>query len=257
MIIESRQNEIIKRARALSAKKARDAQGLHFIEGEKMVSEALQYGCAFSEAFIEEGHADFQASLEEKNIRVHLVSRGVMESLAQIDTPQWLCACVETPASVPPRTYPTGLIVAMDAVQDPGNLGTIIRTADAMGANGVLLGAGCADAYAPKTVRASMGSLYHIPVWRGDLREELQKLKNVGFPLVCGHLQGEESLPKLQDRCVLVIGNEGHGASEAVSSICYQYRLYMPGRAESLNASIAAGIMLYEITKSMQETAKA
>lgn len=256
MIIESRQNEIVKRARALGGKKARDAQGLHFIEGEKMIGEALRCHCAFSEAFIEPGHTALESKLAEENVRFHIVNRSVMESLAQTDTPQWVCACVKTPDTAPPCDYPVGLIAALDAVQDPGNLGTIIRTADAMGACGVLLGAGCADAYAPKTLRASMGSIYHLPVWRGELPNELQKLKNADFPLVCGHLQGDEELPQLADRCVLVIGNEGHGASETVSALCHRYRLRMYGRAESLNASIAAAIMLYQITGTLHTTQK-
>lgn len=240
----------------MTNKKARDEQGLHFIEGEKVIGEALQFGCAITDAFIEEGHVVLQDALCAHGARVHVVSRGVMESLAETQTPQWVCACVKTPDVKPPSAYPAGLIVALDAVQDPGNLGTILRTADAMGACGILLGSGCADPFAPKTLRAAMGSTYHLPVWKGELCDELKRLKQAGFPLVCGHLSGAAALPQLQDRCVLVIGNEGHGASAEVASLCCGYRLSMYGRAESLNASIAAGIMLYQIASDMHKTTK-
>ncbi len=252
MVIESTRNENVKRARALAQKKGRDEQGLHFIEGEKLVREAVVSGAQFAEAFIEEGHELMSAVLSGSGATVYTVKRAVMESLANTETPQWVCATVKTPDVPLPEYYPEGLIVVLDRVQDPGNLGTILRTADAMGARGLLLGDGCADPYAPKPLRASMGSIYHVPVWNGPLEVELSRLKEQGFTLVCGHLKGQNTLPKVGSRCALVIGNESNGVSDAVAQMCETYRLPMYGRAESLNASIAAGILIYDLSKTMR-----
>ena len=252
MLIESTRNERVKRAKALSTKKGRLEQGLHFIEGEKLVREAVISGAHFADAFVEEGHDLMAAVLEGSGAQVYVVKRSVMQSMTQTDTPQWVCACVRTPEGALPEFYPEGLIVALDCVQDPGNLGTILRTADAMGAAGVLLGEGCADPFAPKPVRAAMGSIYHLPVWQANLVQELSKLKGRGYQLICGHLRGNTQMPNPTNKCVLVVGNEGSGVSEPVSALCRKYKLPMYGFAESLNASVAAGIMIYEIARQMR-----
>lgn len=250
-MIESTQNEIIKKARALHQKKGREEQGLHFIEGVRLVEEAVNSGAAVISAFLEEGHEELCERLQKLGVNVTLVTRKVMESMSQTETPQWICACVKTPESAVPEKYPQGLLVALDCVQDPGNLGTILRTADAMGACGLLLGKGCADAYSPKTLRAGMGSTYHLPVWKGDLSQELLKLKQQDFTLICGHLKGSSQLPVIKRNCVLIIGNEGNGVSERIADHCSLYRLPMYGRAESLNASVAAGILMYAVVEKM------
>ena len=250
MIIESTKNELIKKARALSTKKGRMEQGLHFIEGENLVREAVVSGAEFSDAFIEDGHELMAAVLSGSGASVHLVKRNVMKNLTNTETPQWVCATIKTPETSVPNVYPAGLIVALDRVQEPGNLGAIIRTADAMGASGILIGEGCADQFAPKPVRASMGSIYHIPIWRGDLFEELKRLSDTHV-LICAHLKGSSGLPDPTKSCVLVIGNESAGVSDDIANMCSLYKLPMYGFAESLNASVAAGIIIYEIAKKM------
>lgn len=253
MLIESTRNETVKRVRALAARKGRVEQGLHFIEGEKLVREAVISGAELSEAFIEEGHELMSAVLLGSGATVYTVKRQVMESMTQTGTPQWVCATVKTVEPVTPEYYPAGLIVALDAVQDPGNLGAIIRTADAMGAAGVFLGEGCADPFAPKPLRSAMGSVYHIPIWRGMLVRELLNMKEQGFTAVCGHLKGTGELPAPSERCLLVIGSEGSGVSDAVAAECVKYKLPMYGFAESLNASVAAGILIYELARRLHE----
>lgn len=252
MLIESTHNENVKKAKALASKKGRAEQGYHFIEGEKLVREAVVSGAEFGMAFIEEGHDLMHAVLVGSGAEVFTVKRRVMESLTNTENPQWVCATIKTPSMNVPSFYPTGLIVVLDRVQEPGNLGTIIRTADAMGAVGVLIGEGSADPYAPKPVRASMGSVYHIPVWQGDLRTELLRLSDEGSVLICAHLKGDEVLPEIGERCALIIGNESNGVSDDISEMCSLYRLPMYGFAESLNASVAAGIITYEIARKMR-----
>jgi len=96
-----------------------------------------------------------------------------------------------------------------------------------------------------------MGSTYHLPVWQGELVPELQKMRQQGFTALCGDLRGSETLPTLNASVALVIGSEGNGVSDAVASQCERYRLPMRGRAESLNASVAAGVLLYVVSEAM------
>ena len=250
IIIESRSNERVKDARRLLQRKARKESGLHLIESEKLVREAILSGARVSALFIEDG---FVFSVLE-NVPAYAVSRSVLESLCESQSPQGVVAVVETPSLVSPETYPSGLIVVLDGVQDPGNVGTILRSADAFGAAGLLLSPACADVYAPKTLRAAMGSTYHLPVWQGDLPAEVNRLVSQGFLPLSGDLSGSETLPELRQNTALVIGSEGGGVSTEVAALCARYRLPMKGRAESLNASVAAGILLYVVSGAMPRT---
>ncbi len=247
LVIESRANERVKEARKLLLRKARKETGLHLIEGEKLVREAIYSGARVISCFAEEGFA-FSSP---ESAAAHVVSRAVLESLCESQTPQGVVAVVETPPLTTPERYPEGLLVVLDGVQDPGNVGTILRSADAFGACGVLLSPTCADVYAPKTLRAAMGSTYHLPVWQGELGLELAALKQQQFFALCGDLRGSESLPALPTSVALVIGSEGSGVSAEVAALCVGYRLTMRGRAESLNASVAAGVLLYVVSGAM------
>lgn len=257
--ITSRTNERIKAARALSQAKERRARGLHLAEGEKLVSEALTSGCSIEDVFVEEtvlGDMDDNSVLRlsafSDSTRITPVSRSVMEALCESKTPQHSCAIVRTPDLTPPEVYPEGLIVVLDRVQDPGNVGTILRTADALGACALLVGNGSADPFSGKTLRAAMGSTYHFPIYAGDAATELIRMREQGFTCICGHLHGSETLPALGKRTALVIGNEGNGVSHEVAAACTLYRLPMRGRAESLNAAIAAALLIYQLSNRME-----
>ena len=250
MRIESRQNKMVKIVKSLHSKKGRLLEGLHLIEGEKLILEAAHADMKIDTIFFEEGFL-LKGELKSAARNLVEVTRPVMEAMTDTVSPQHVCATVETPKEALPDCYPHGLLIALDTLQDPGNLGTIIRTADAMGALGVILSEGCADAYSPKCMRAAMGSTYHVPIWRGELKEALQAMQCDGFCCICGDLQGEEQLPPILDRCVIVIGNEGNGVHESIAALCARYRLPMYGRAESLNASMAAGLLMYEVAKRM------
>ena len=247
MLIESRNNPIVKSVRALSGAKARRALGLHRIEGEKLVLDAIASGAQIDTVFIEEGAA---FALPE-GVRTLTVTRPVMDSMTESVTPQAIAATVRTPAMSPPEAYPHGLIVLLDGVQDSGNAGTILRTADAFDAAGVLFSHGCADPFAPKTLRAAMGSTYHLPLWHGDAATELCRMRAQGFFALCGHLNGSEALPALPRDVALVIGSEGRGASDATADECVLYRLPIRGHAESLNAAVAAGVLMYVVSEHM------
>lgn len=247
LIIKSRSNERVRDARRLFQRKERKETGLHIIESEKLVREALLSGAKTRALFLEDGLA-FDAPAD---VPVYTVTRGVLESLCESQTPQGVAAVVETPSLDPPDVYPEGLLILLDGVQDPGNVGAILRSADAFGVSGALLSPTCADPYAPKTLRAAMGSTYHLPVWQGELATELKKLCAQGFLPVCGDLRGSETLPVVPACAALVIGSEGSGVSGEVAALCARYRLPMRGRAESLNAAVAAGVLLYILSGAM------
>ena len=170
------------------------------------MAEAAAAGASIARLFVEEGYAAPPGAEAEA---VYTVSRGVMEALCQSRTPQHVCAAVRTPDTGLPEAFPAGLIVVLDRVQDAGNVGTIVRTADAFGAAGVLLGAGSADPYSGKALRAAMGSTYHLPVWQGEAAAALDRLLAEGFCCLCGHLGGEREPPAVSPRTALVIGQRG------------------------------------------------
>lgn len=241
MVITSRTNDRVKAVKALQQHKERARTGLHLIEGDKLVRDAVSSGAAIETVYALEG-----ASVPD-GVPAAYVSASVMDALSTQSTPQSLLAVARTPDTACPAAYPAGLIVALDRLQDPGNLGTILRTADALGAAGVLLSPDSVDPYSPKAVRAAMGSTYHLPVWIGDLTTELSRLKAQGYACICGHLRGEPTLPPHGENVALVVGNEGQGVSDAVAALCALYRLPMKGRAESLNAAVFAALMMQRL----------
>ena len=242
--ITSRTNPRVQRARSLRESKYRRETGCHFIEGDKLVREAMTSGAALETVFVREGYPgerDFPCEMIE-------VTDGVMDALATAGTPQSLCAVARTPAAALPQTF-RGTVLLLEDVQDPGNVGTLIRTADALGAGAVILSPRCADPFSPKTLRASMGSVYHLPVYVADIPAAIRTLNAQGYTCLCGHLKGSEVLPPKTSKMALLVGNEGNGVTDASAALCYCYRLPMPGKAESLNAAIFGSILLYELTR--------
>ncbi|MCL2671349.1 MAG: RNA methyltransferase [Clostridiales bacterium] len=241
MLITSRANPQIQFVKKLRTATFRRETGLHFAEGESLVLDALRSGAGAESVFVAEGYIppEFPA-----DINIMEVTPPVMEALCEGKSAPRLCAVLRTPDLRCPAHYPGGLLVVLECLQDPGNVGTLIRTADALGACGVLLSPDCADPFAGKTLRAAMGSSYHIPVWQGELPAELPRLLAQGFSLLCGHLHGHETLPPPTENTALVIGNEGHGVSGEIAALCYPYRLPMRGRAQSLNAAVFGAVLM-------------
>ncbi|MBO4848521.1 MAG: RNA methyltransferase [Clostridia bacterium] len=248
-MITSARNDKIKEIRSLASKKGRRETGLHLIEGERLVLDVLASGIVPDTVLVAEWNTTAGAKLEALGVPYIEVTAEVMKAASDTDSPQGVLAAVRTPDTLPPEEYPRGLIVCLDRIQDPGNLGTVLRTADAFGAAGVLVGEGSVDPFMPKAVRAAMGSTYHVPVWQGELKTELRRLREQGFGLICGHLAGSGELPDLPRDRALVIGNEANGVSPETAEECFLYRLPMKGRAESLNAAVAAAILIYKLSE--------
>lgn len=243
--ITSIQNPRIQKLRALKSKRARQEQQATLVEGRKMVAEALALGLVSTLVIGKEWAAEY-TDLQEA-AETLLVPDYVLAALVHSKSPQGIAAEIRLPQTVLPCE---GKLLALEQVQDPGNVGAMIRTADAAGWSGVLLGAGCADPYGPKTLRATMGSIFRVPLVTGlNLVDQLRIYREAGFAVCGAALSGEPvfetKLPKAP--LILAIGNESAGLTEEVLTVCtHRFRLPMQGGAESLNAAVAAGILMYQ-----------
>ena len=180
---------------------------------------------------------------------VYELPEHVLTAVCDTKTPQGIAAVVRMKEQSALGKH----IVVLDGVQDPGNVGTIIRTADAAGLDGVLLSNQCADVFSPKVLRATMGSIFRMNLrTTDDLPGELTKLREKGYSILSSQLDGTPfyEREKVAEQFALIIGNEGNGVSEQVQQTAtHRVRLPMRGGAESLNAAIAAAIMMYELMR--------
>lgn len=254
--IESRENKTIKRIHGLQSKRNRDKEKCFIVEGLRFVNdiprtyEIERYVC--SETFV----LSQDISMYQERADVILVPNPIFQLLSDTETPQGILAvCKKQETGIANFTFETdetapAFFVVAEELQDPGNLGTLIRTADACGCSGIFLTSGCVDLYNPKVLRSTMGSLFHLPIITHCSMEEIHDfLGKNNVPMYATHLQGTSliyDLP-LSSACAIVIGNEGRGISKECVSLCNTLvKIPMLGQAESLNASIAAGVILYE-----------
>lgn len=244
--ITSRQNPLFQKIRKLNVSNSfRRQQGLFLCEGPKLLEEALKWG----------GNIEFVVKTPETILpsglgcRVVETPGEVLASLADTQTPQGLVFACALPDTALPETLDKGRYLVLDGVQDPGNLGTVWRTADAFGASGLLLTGPCADPFSPKTVRSTMGACFRLPLWRGDRREVKALLDRSGIPLYATALREDTQDLRSVDLsgAAVVIGSEGKGISEEMLGFCEKaLKIPMSERCESLNAAVAAAVVLWE-----------
>lgn len=241
-MITSRQNALIKSVRALSDKRQRDDKNEYLAEGVNTVEEALRFGRVKAIFATERGFAALVKRITP-DLPVTLVSDGVFESISDEVSPQGVLAVVEKPANT--LRAPKGNSLFLDGLTDPSNVGAVIRTAAAAGYNEVYL-AGCADAYSPKSVRASMGGIFRVNIYTGD-RERLAAA--IDAPFYVADMSGENVFSfKSDDKFCLIIGSEAHGVSEYMRARATKtLSLDMQNGMESLNAAVAAGILMYAL----------
>ncbi|BBI35166.1 TrmH family RNA methyltransferase [Cohnella abietis] len=256
--ISSAANPRVKEWAKLLERKYREREGKFLLEGIHLVKEALDAQwplevVAFDEGsgvldtfaqYLEHEHKDGPAWIP--------VSPDIIMKCSETGTPQPIFAvALKRPPSAE-LLFGTegGLVAVLDAVQDPGNVGTIVRSAAASGATAVVLGKGTVDLYNPKTIRATMGAIFHVPVLEADLSELLPEAAAQGVSLVGTSLQAAQSCYDYDFRCRnvwLVFGNEGSGVSEQVSELVHANVIIpMTGRAESLNVAMASTLLLFE-----------
>ncbi|NMA95130.1 MAG: RNA methyltransferase [Clostridiales bacterium] len=263
-ILSSRQNTLVKHIRALDGKRYRDLKGQFFIEGLKMVQEAFLEKADISsilistkfdmEGFMEDVDADI------KNLEIFMLRDDLFSYIAKTKTPQGIGAVINKASySYKNMLKDDGYLIGiLDGVQDPGNVGTIIRTLDCAGANGLILLDGCADPYGSKTLRATMGSIFRLPTCYIDSEEDLfSHLHDLDTHIIIGHLDGENLFNWNEDheRMAFIIGSEGRGVRDKLLKYASSLvKIPILGGAESLNASVASGIIIYEIIKNRMKT---
>lgn len=243
--ITSLKNPKVAAWKALKDRKGRRESGCFLVEGRKMVEEALSSAFDVETVLVQEG----MELPDGLTMPVYELPAHVLAAVCDTKTPQGIAAVVRMKEQSALGKH----IVVLDGVQDPGNVGTIIRTADAAGLNGVLLSNQCADVFSPKVLRATMGSIFRMNLrTTDDLPGELTKLREKGYSILSSQLDGTPFYERqdVAERFALIIGNEGNGVSEQVQQTAtHRVRLPMRGGAESLNAAIAAAIMMYELMR--------
>lgn len=260
--ITSLTNPIVKDIRGLALKKHRDETGLFLGEGLKLVTDALEENwpvhtiCFAAAVRGQNAVAQAAAKVHARGGMVLDVSEQVLGKITRRDNPQMVVGVFRqrlTPlADVKPARG--DVWVALEQVRDPGNLGTVIRTVDSVGARGVILVGETCDPFSMEAVRATMGSLFHVPLVRTSRDAFLNWSRTAGARLVGTHLKATDDYRKVasSDPTVLVMGNEQQGLSDAMADACsVRVKIPMAGRADSLNLAVATGVMLYELRRGM------
>jgi len=273
--LTSSQNPVIKEIRVLKNKSGREEKGLFFIEGarfvEEAVSEAVNAGngsgigllkkaedikyIVVSDSFLDDPDSgELMEACARNRLKVYNVTDSLFKSISDTQNPQGVLAVITVNRdSLAEAGQRSGILVILDNIRDPGNMGTIIRTADAAGCAGVIVTPGCVDLFNPKVLRSTMGSVFHIPVLHCEnMKEAIAFCRQWGYKLCASHLDGSVSLfdADLSGNVAFVIGSEADGIGEdAVLGADMLVRIPMTGRAESLNAAVAAGIMIFEAVR--------
>ncbi len=256
-VITSKDNEIIKHIKKLADKKYRDQNNCYIIEGIKLVEEAIQEDAQIEKIIICEEST--KTSEISKNLMYEIakhdciyVTEKIFKSLTQVMNPQGIMAIVKKNKERPVVKYDEDIIVALDDIQDPGNLGTILRTVDSIGLKQLIVSKGTADVFNPKVVRSSMGAIFRIEVIEVEnLKEAIEAMQRNNFELVVTSLQTENSIYDVEyKKKIIVIGNEANGVSKEIQELAdKKVKIPMLGKTESLNASVATAIILYEYVR--------
>lgn len=247
--ITSRANPLCAHIRKLNTSRGYRREQREFVcEGPKLLEEALRWGAEVTTVVAGEGR-DYAAP---SGVRQVAVPADLLKSLSDTETPQGVLFLCRMPELAPPDKLSGERYLVLDGVQDPGNVGTVWRTADAFGADGLILLKGCADPYGPKTVRATMGACFRLPVFEAELAALADKLGSGGIPLYATALREDTEDLREQElrRCAVVIGSEGRGVSEETLARCQKtLKIPMRDRCESLNAAVAASVVLWEMAR--------
>ena len=245
-IITSKANSVVKNAKKLHKKKYR--KSAYLIEGWHLFEEAVQAGVTIEKIFALENYRDQLAAFPQ----TVWVSEDILLDLADSQTPQGIVVVVQKEEEVGQADFSQGKFLFLEDVQDPGNVGTIIRTADAAGFTGVIVSEKSADIYSLKTLRSMQGSHFHLPIYRMSSQSLLEGAKKAGVPVLATTLSKDSKdyrdVPHL-DQFVLVMGNEGQGISPLMAESADQLvHISMKGQAESLNVAVAAGILIFHLS---------
>ncbi|WBW99408.1 TrmH family RNA methyltransferase [Oceanirhabdus sp. W0125-5] len=253
-IIESKNNNRIKEIKKLKERKWRKKEGKFLVEGYRFVQEACSSDFRVETIII---NADNKDKYDEFKIKNNFsvedeiyVSQGVYKEVAQTQNSQGIIAVVKNKSIQ--YDIEDGVYVLLDRLQDPGNVGTVIRTSHAAGVKGIVLTKGCVDIYNDKVLRSTMGSIFRVPIIDDSDLEFTKRLKESGYKFVVSSLEESEDFYDcyLKGNTVIAVGNEGSGLSQEIYNLQdVRVKIPMPGGAESLNAGVAASIMIYEYVR--------
>jgi len=245
--------------RSLRRARTRREEGLYVVEGHRLVEEALLSGAPLETVLVTAAYRETAegAALADRaascGLEVEVLSAKEVDRIADTKTPQGVLAVVREVPADPAVLAAEGLFLALDAVSDPGNAGTLVRTADAFAVRAVLFGPGSADFLNPKTLRAAMGSTFHLPLLRiEDLPLRLREMRRAGARVLAATLDGEDlyAVKTRAARTVLVLGSEAHGVSREVRDAAdLEVTVPCPGRAESLNVAMAGAVALAHLAR--------
>jgi TrmH family RNA methyltransferase len=255
--ITSSQNPLIKEIKSFRSRKNRSKKGLFIIEGSKLFFEALNEeekiaSIFMSEQFLSTGESkEILAKAAARSIKTYALPDRLFKAISDTESPQGILAVIKARhRNINQLPTEGNLLVILETLQDPGNMGTIIRTADAAGFTGIIVSQGCVDVYNPKVLRSTMGSIFHIPLFFTDnLGETIQILKSKGTKIYAAHLKGTSNYFQLDmhNDTAIIIGNESKGISAEIAALADELvKIPMIGKAESLNASVAAALLMYE-----------
>jgi TrmH family RNA methyltransferase len=258
-IVQSKQNPRLKELRKALAHPGRNDRGLVAIEGPNLVAEALRAGLRFDSIFCDGDSPtiNYESDRALADIDILLVSGNYLQSILATETPQPVAAFIDPPDwtwahILSPKGSSASLIVVLAALQDPGNLGTIIRSAEAFGANGIICLPGTVNPWNPKAVRASAGSIFRLPILNVSEDEALTQFREAGVRLLTTTVQGAQpaDLVDLAEPLAILIGNEGNGVpADLAIKADMAITIPCPGPVESLNAAVAASVLLYEAAR--------
>ncbi|MGN0393428.1 MAG: TrmH family RNA methyltransferase [Bariatricus sp.] len=258
-MITSTSNARVKRLVNLKKKrKSRDEEKVFLVEGIRMFREVpvKQLEEVYvSESFYKKERDTVELVLKGSEVRPEVMSDTVFDYVSDTKTPQGvLCVVRQIEYSLEEVTAgECPMIMVLDHLQDPGNLGTILRTAEGAGVTGILMDQECVDVYNPKTIRSTMGSVYRMPFcYVEDLKEGICCLKKSGIHTYAAHLEGSQNYEKEDYRkpCAFLIGNEGNGLRKEIADLADIYiKIPMKGQVESLNAAIAASVLMFEAAR--------
>ena len=271
--ISSKDNSLIKHIKRLKEKKYRDEYGEFIIEGLKVINEAIQENADIRQIVVCDGCDNsemIESHLKYEMARLDFiyVPQNIFKMISDVENPQGVLAVIgkiktnrddNKEAGQTSKTLKTSsidlnedIILALDDIQDPGNLGTILRTADSVGLKQILVSKGTADAYNPKVVRSTMGAIFRVNVIECDnLKETLKELQSKDYKVMTTSLKAKKSIYEVDyKKKIIVIGNEANGVSKEILNLADEKVIIpMLGKTESLNASVATGVILYEYVR--------
>lgn len=256
-IISSKDNELVKHIKKLKDKKYRDESNEYIIEGVKLIEEAVKEKAKIKKVIICE---DTTRTYEiPTNIMYEIakyeciyVTEKIFTQISDVKAPQGILAIIEKGCKQGQIDYSEDIIIALDGIQDPGNLGTILRTVDSANLKQIIVSADTADCYNPKVVRSTMGAIFRVNIIEtAELETTLKEIKKHKFDVIVTSLDTEKSIYDIKyNKKVIVIGNEANGVSKEIQEMAdTKVKIPMLGKTESLNASVATAIIVYEYVR--------